>query len=90
MHMAAMELGGGMSDLQTEQEHLAKANCNIVEGEQRIATQLLLIEQLRTAGRDVSRAERLLLNLRQTMETWLVHRDLITQEITRLESAPAL
>ena len=90
MHTAAVNLGGGMSDLQTEQEHLAEANRHIAEGEQRISEQLLLTEQLGWAGRDVSEAERLLLNLRQTLETWSDHRDPIVQEIARLESAPAL
>jgi len=77
-----------MSDLETERGHLAKADSDLADGERRITAQMLLIEQLRADGRDTVEAERLLLTLRQTLDAWWGHRDLIVQAITRLEHAP--
>lgn len=78
-------LGGAMPDLMTEREHLLQADRDIADGERRITAQTLLVERLRTAGHDTREAERLLLNLRQTLETWRDHRDAILHEIARLE-----
>lgn len=73
--------------LEMERGHLAKADRDIVDGERRITAQQLLIEQLRVDEHDTSEAERLLLTLRQTLEAWQSHRDLILQAIARLEQA---
>lgn len=76
-----------MPDLQTEREHLSKADRHIVAGERRIAAQALLVGRLHRGGHDTGEAERLLLNLRQTLETWRDHREAILREIGRLERA---
>ena len=77
-----------MPDLQTEQEHLFKAERDIVQGERRITAQALLVERLRRGGHDTREAERLLLNLRQTLDAWRDHREAILREIGRLEREP--
>ena len=76
-----------MADLQTEREHLLKADRHIVEGERRITAQALRVERLRGGGHDTDESERLLLNLRQTLEAWWDHREAILREIARLEHA---
>jgi len=77
-----------MTDLETEREHLARADCNIVAGERRVTAQALLIERLRGGGHDTREAGRLLLTMQQSLETWQGHRNLILQEIARLERMP--
>ena len=76
-----------MTDLETEREHLAKANRDLVEGERRVSAQMLLIERMRVGERDTSDAELLLLMLQQSLQAWQNHRELILQAITRLESS---
>ena len=78
-----------MSDLATERRHLAKAERDLVEGEDRIARQAGLVEQLRGHGRDTAGAEALLETLRRTLEAWRDHRDTILRTVARLEGAPA-
>lgn len=56
-----------MSDLATERGHLAKAERDIAEGEDRIREQAGLVERLRETGRDVVAAKVLLANLRETL-----------------------
>ena len=77
-----------MLSLEREREHLAKADRGITDGERRIFAQELLIKQLHRSGHETDGAERLLLTLRQTMEVWRDHRELILQEIARIERAP--
>ena len=74
-----------MSNLGLEREHLITANRNITDGERRISAQALLTERLRSAGHETTDAELLLQTLQETLETWRRHRDLIVQEIARLE-----
>ena len=74
-----------MSQLAAEREHLEKAAGHIAEGERRIAAQTGLVEQLRASGHDTTAAERLLGTLHTTLSVWHQHRDLIVQEIARLE-----
>jgi hypothetical protein len=76
-------------DLPTEKRHLAIAVRDIAEGEERIQRQLTLLDTLRQRGQNLTEAEHLLQTLRQTLQTWEDHRDLIVQAIARLESAPA-
>ena len=75
-----------MLDLATEREHLAKADRDIAEGQERISRQVELIERLRDGGHDLSDAERLLETLQQTLQAWQDHRDEIARTIARLES----
>lgn len=75
-----------MLDLATEREHLAKADRDIAEGEERIRRQAELIERLREGGHSLSEAERLLATLTQTLQLWRDHRDEILRTIARLES----
>jgi len=77
-----------MADLEAEREHLARADRDIAAGERRISAQELLIERLRRDGHDTGEAERLLVTLQQSLETWRGHRDLILQAIDRLERTP--
>lgn len=76
-------------DLMTERQHLAKANQDIAEGEERIKRQFTLVEGLRARGQNVTSAEGLLRTLRQTMQGWEEHRELILEAIARLEATPA-
>ena len=75
-----------MLDLATEREHLAKAERDIAEGEERISRQAQLIERLREGGHSLSEAQALLATLTQTLQTWRDHRDEILRTIARLES----
>lgn len=77
----------GVQNLETERRHLAEADRDIAAGERCVTTQALLVERLRGAGHDTGEAERLLLTLRQTLEAWWGHRELILDEISRLERA---
>ena len=77
----------GVLTLEVEREHLAKADCDIVEGERRVSAQELLIERLHVNEHDTGDAERLLLTLRQTLSAWHGHRELILQAISKLEQA---
>jgi hypothetical protein len=77
----------GMLDLATEKEHLAKADSDIAEGERRIARQADLIEEMRGNGQGMAEAEHFLDTLRQTLQAWRDHRDIILSTIARLEGA---
>ena len=74
-----------MSDLATEKDHLAKAERDIVEGEERVERQAELVGRMRGAGQDVSLAEALLRTLCETLQQWKDHRDEILRAIARLE-----
>ena len=78
-----------MSSLAVERANLAKSDLDIAEGERRIQDQTCLVERLRRNGAATDTAEQLLHNLQQTLTVWKTHRDLILQEIKRLEQAPA-
>jgi hypothetical protein len=65
---------------------LAQADQDIAEGERRVASQMLLIEQLRTDGHDTRLAEKLLAGLVATLTEWRTHRELIIQRIAQLNS----
>ncbi|WP_084731291.1 hypothetical protein [Microvirga vignae] len=72
-----------MPDPALEREHLAKAECDIAEGERRITSQMLLIERMRRDGHDTSEAEKLLRTLRETLAAWQAHREAILLELER-------
>ena len=71
-------------DLATEKAHLAQAERDIAQGEQRITRQMLLIDRMRRGGHDVSEAEKLLQMLRDTMAVWQTHREDILMELARI------
>ena len=60
-----------------EQADLEKAERDIRHGEERIAQQQRLIDELRRDGHDIAEAEKLLWTLQQSLETWRAHRDTI-------------
>ena len=66
-----------MPDLVKEQADLDKAEKDIREGEERIAHQRRLIEELRRDGHDMVEAERLLWTMQQSLRIWQAHRDTI-------------
>ncbi len=72
--------------LADERKHLAQADRDIAMGEERIARQVELIEEMRVGGHSVVEAEKLLHALRQCLETWREHRNEILRAILRLES----
>lgn len=76
-----------MPELDKERQHLVEADGHIAAGEQRITSQMLIIERLRAASRETKAAEALLAQLQNTLEAWNAHRNSILQEIARLEGA---
>ena len=76
-----------MIDLATEREHLAKAERDVAEGTGRVSRQADLVEQLRGSGHDVATATELLETLRQTLQAWEAHRDIILSTIAKLEAS---
>lgn len=81
-----------MNELDAERAVLAKAERDIREGEQRVAAQAALIEQLRERDQPTDTAEALQATLRETLESWRVHRREILRRIDHLcavrDSAP--
>ncbi|MGO4839001.1 hypothetical protein AB4144_42825, partial [Rhizobiaceae sp. 2RAB30] len=75
------------SRLDTEIEHLAEARQRIAAGEERIAKQKELIENLRSRGIPTDDCEAQLTLLKSTMAGWLFHRTLIELTIVRLRTA---
>ena len=75
--------------LADEKKHLAQADRDIAMGEERIARQAELIEEMRESGQSVIEAEKLLRTLRQCLETWQDHREEILRTIIRLEGGAA-
>jgi hypothetical protein len=63
---------------------LAQADQDIVDGERRVAAQMLLVEQLRADGHDTHLAEKLLASLQASLSEWRAHRELIVQRIAQL------
>ena len=66
-----------------ERNHLAKAERDIAEGEERITRQMLLIEKMRQDGHDATEAEKMLRTLRETLSAWQEHREEILRELAR-------
>ena len=64
---------------------LAQADEDIVQGERRVAAQMLLLEELRAGGQDTRLAEKLLASLQATLSEWRTHRALIVQCIAQLD-----
>ncbi len=77
-----------MPDLEAEEKHLAKAERDIADGEERIARQTAIAGRLQAGGQDAKAAEALLRTLRETLAVWKDHRDEILRTIARLR-APA-
>jgi hypothetical protein len=73
-----------MMDLATEEQHLAKAERDIAEGEARIARQADLVGRLQDTGQDASAAQELLISLQQTLGLWQDHRAEILRAINWL------
>jgi hypothetical protein len=67
----------------TEQEHLAQANRHISIAERLISEQQSRLEELKEDGFETVEAEKLLVNLKSTLEQMYVHRQLILDEIAR-------
>lgn len=63
------------------ESHLVQAERHISEGEQRIAGQKALIEQLAVDGRDTTEASNLLVVLQDTLTLMLEHRQQILREM---------
>ena len=79
-----------MPTLAIEKDHLAQAERDLAEGQARIARQSVLVEHMQNAGQDVTQAEALLDNFRQTLSAWQDHRDEILRTIARLERGSGL
>lgn len=75
-----------MPDLATERAHLAQAERDISEGEERIFRQEELVARLQAEGRDTAEAETLLRTFRETLQVWKQHRDQILRMIGDLEA----
>ncbi|GJE03342.1 hypothetical protein [Methylobacterium isbiliense] len=74
-----------MPNIDREREHLAKADRDIAEGAQRINELVVRIQAGTAAGHDTTEAKRLLELMRETLEQWQVHRELILDAIARHE-----
>ena len=74
-----------MPDLATERAHLAKAERDITEGEERIFRQEELVAYLRSRDQNTTEAEALLRVLQETLLAWKAHRDQILRTIDDLE-----
>jgi len=74
-----------MPDLATERAHLAKAERDITEGEERIFRQEELVAYLRSREQNTTEAEALLRVLQETLLAWKAHRDQILRTIDDLE-----
>ena len=77
-------------DRECEVRDLEMAERHIVEGEQRITTQVALLEGLREKRRDVTAAERLLDLLEDTLAQWHSHRMLIRERIATIDASNEL
>lgn len=66
-----------MPDVQQEREYLAQADQHIAESEQRLASQIRVIEGMIQNGHTTALAEECLCHLQQDLEQWRVRRALI-------------
>ena len=73
-------------DRQREVEHLNKAEADIGAGEKRVTEQVMLIERLRSDGRDTREAERFLGNLERMLAEWQQHREDIIKTIRQIDA----
>ncbi len=63
-----------------QEDHLALSERHIAEGEQRVAEQIALIEQLARDGHDTTDAQALLETLQQSLALMYDHRQQILDE----------
>lgn len=77
---------GTMPDLAMERAHLALAERDIIEGEDRVFRQEELMALMRSQGQNTAEAEALLRVLRETLLVWKAHRDQILRTIASLET----
>ena len=77
---------GTMPDLAMERAHLALAERDIIEGEDRVFRQDELMALMRSQGQNTAEAEALLRVLRETLLVWKAHRDQILRTIASLET----
>lgn len=75
-----------MPDLAMERAHLALAERDIIEGEDRVFRQEELVALMRSQGQNTAEAEALLRVLRETLLVWKAHRDQILRTIASLET----
>lgn len=71
--------------LAIERDHLAAAQRDVLQGEQRVAEQVELLERLKRGGHDTAQALAFLEALEQTLSAWREHREQICLAIARLE-----
>lgn len=76
-----------LSRLDFEIAQLARATQLIAEGEQRVARQRALIDDLRARGVASSEGDKLLGMLQKTLTLWKDHRGLIEDAVARLDQA---
>lgn len=72
-------------ELQTEREHLAKAERDIEEGRLRLCRQQQAVTDLRAGGHNASEVERLVDLTSKILTEWELHRSLIEQRILYLK-----
>ena len=77
---------GTMPDLAMERAHLALAERDIIEGEDRVFRQEELMALMRSQCQNTAEAEALLRVLRETLLVWKAHRDQILRTIASLET----
>lgn len=75
-----------MPDLAMERAHLALAERDIIEGEDRVFRQEELVALMRSRDQDTTEAEALLRVLRETLLIWKAHRDQILRTIANLQN----
>lgn len=71
-------------ELRRERRDLAKAQADVLEGEQRVLRQERLLSSLRAAGRPSQDAEALARVLAETLALWRAHREQILRRIDYL------
>ena len=77
---------GRISELTKERAELHKTEREIADAEHRVGHQALLVEKLRSGGRETGKAELLLASMRELTSLLHEHRKLILQQIARLET----
>lgn len=78
------------AELEMEKRHLRIADDDLVAGRERLQRQEALLARMRTAGHQVDEGERLADLLRDTLDQWQQHRELIADRIVHLERAVAI
>ncbi|EIM26755.1 hypothetical protein [Microvirga lotononidis] len=72
-----------MPDPHYECEQLALANRHIAEGEERLAKQRHLVEQMAEKGQGTAEAKRMLRDFEAVLEQFYIHRQLILDALAR-------